>query len=787
MLKHNIVIFLRNIKKHKSTFFINVLGLSSGIVCVLLIALWVMDEQEVDRFHENDERLYQVMLNFENDADIMTVDWTPAPLAKALVSEIPEVEKAITVFSPGDKGILSKVNDAGVRTKELFASNDFFKVFSFDLIQGTPDKVLENENAIVISEDMAVKLFGSVANSMGKTLSWKQGKLSGLYQVSGVFKKPSSQSSLEFDAVFSFDHFLRKNPDFNQWVYNDPSTFVLLKEDTDISLLNAKMTQLLQEKPNVQIASAFLYQFSKRHLHGKFVHGIPSGGRITYIRLFSLVAFFILLIAAINFVNLSTAQASRRVKEIGVKKAMGAFRKTLMLQYLLEAFFLSFLSVCTALIFVIMFLPQFNIIIGKPLILSFNTNLVFLLLGIVFLTALIAGSYPALYLSGFQPLSLLKGKLQTKAKDLWVRQGLVVFQFTVSIVLIVAVITVTKQINYVQHKNLGYDKEHVILFERDGNITESLESFLLEVQNIPGVVDATSAYHEIMNNDTSTKGISWEGLNTDNQIPFKYINANYNFIEVLDIKLKEGRTFSRKFSSENEKVILNETAIAQIGLQDPIGKTIDIWGQKREIIGVVADFHFESLYEEVQPLFFNLHLGGNDIMVRLEAGSQQETLARLQEFYGKFNDSLTFNFRFLDQDYQELYASEKRISVLSKYFGGLAILISCLGLFGLAAFTAERKRKEIGIRKVLGQSATQITLMLSNEFLKLVLISACIGLPIAYYYSNEWLSNFAYNVPLSVWYFLGTGILSLFIALFTVGSQAITAANRNPIHVIREE
>ncbi|NER13022.1 FtsX-like permease family protein [Leptobacterium flavescens] len=787
MIKHNFILFLRNIRQNKNSFFINIVGLSTGLICFLFIALWIEDEISVDKFHQNDSRLYQVMKTNKSSNRNFTSEWTPGPLAKTLPEEMPEIVYATNVLSE-ENGIISPGNGKEIRARELYAGKDFFNIFSFELIDGNKDEVLSGNQAVVISDKLALKLFGTSENIIGRDLEWKQEELSGNYTISGVFKAPPASSSLQFDVIYSYEEYKDRVPDNYNWTYNDPHTYVVLKEGANIEALNSKMTRLIRERSNDETSSLFLTLFSSKHLYGKYENGVQAEGRITYVRLFSVIAILILLIACINFINLSTAQASKRIKEVGVKKAMGIKRRSLGFQFLGESIMTSFLALLTALLFVVIFLPQFNQIVGKELQLDLQWPHIVFLLAVSLLVGLVSGSYPALYLSGFKPVSLLKGKFTTRASELWIRQGLVIFQFGVSVVLIVSVIVIYQQIEYIQTKNLGYEKDNIIYLRREGKMAEKLETSLNEIKNIPGVTGATSYAHNLTGDHGTTIGLdAWEGKDPEDNIAFSYINAYYDFIEVLGMELKEGRSFSRDFSTDEDKIILNETAVAQMGLKNPVGQIVELWGRNREIVGVVGDFHFESLYEEVKPCFYKLSDSGNHIMIKIEAGREESTLNSLKAFYSEYNPGFPFDFEFLDKDYQHLYQSEQRVSVLSKYFAGMAIIISCLGLFGLVAFTAERRQKEIGIRKALGQSSSQITMLLSGEFAKLVGISILVGIPVAYLLSINWLTSFAYKIDLRLWYFILAGIGALVVALLTVSSQAIRAAFKNPVEALREE
>ncbi len=787
MLRHNFIISFRSFQRHKSTFFINLVGLSSGLACALLIYLWVNDELSVDKFHQKGSQLYQAMLLRPTAEGTSTERATPVFLAETLADEMPEVEYAVATTTGMEiPSFTLSIDEKNVKADGLYAAKDFFKMFSYDLIQGDANQVLSDKKSMVISEGLAMKLFNTTENIIGRLVTFQHDQQ---YLISGIFKNIPPNSSDQFDFVLSFKVFkdlMGAEP--TDWGRTAPSTFLLIRKDTDLNDFKAKIAGFIRSKDEESNVDILLRPYSDRYLYNNYENGVQAGGRIEYVRLFSIIALFILVIACINFMNLSTAKASRRLKEIGIKKAVGASRSTLVSQYLGESLLMAFLSLVTAILLVALFLPQFNQITGKQLALTFDINLILSALGITIFTGLIAGSYPSLYLSGFNPVTVLKGKLNSAVGELFARRGLVVFQFVLSVILIVSVLVVYRQIEFVQTKNLGYSKDNVIYFGIEGKVKESLETFLAEVKNVPGVVNASSTTHRLMGGQSSTTGLQWEGKNPDDIIPFEIIWVNYGMIETLCIEMVAGRTYSRDFSTDSTKIIFNEAAIAAMGLNDPIGKVINRWGTEVEIVGVAKDFHFQSLHESVKPLFFMLAPKDTDkIMVKIEAGREGESIEQLQKFYQSYNPGFTLDYQFLDQDYQVLYAAEQRVSTLSKYFAGIAILISCLGLFGLAAFTAERRLKEIGIRKILGSSDFGIVYLLSGDFTKMVLVAIFIALPISYFVARQWLQGFAFSIDLEWWYFAGSGLAALLIAWLSVGFQTIKAAQVNPVDSLRNE
>jgi ABC-type antimicrobial peptide transport system permease subunit len=741
----------------------------------------------MDKFHEKDSQLFQAMLHHHNAGSIETAQATPALLAEALVEEMPQVEYAIaTTLGTDIPPLTISTGDKNMKASADFVGQDFFKIFSYELISGDKDKVLADKTSIVISDELALKLFNSLESSIGKTIIFLQDRP---FTVSGIFKKIPSNSSEQFDFLLSFEVFKELiGPQHKDWGNTGPRTFVLLKREADVKDFNAKISGFIKAKNNTSNADLFLRAYSAKYLYNNYENGVQIGGRIEYVRLFSIIAIFILLIACINFMNLSTAKASRRLKEVGIKKAIGASRNALIVQYLGESLLMAVISLIMAIGLVALLLPEFNQITGKTLALGLNSNLILPVIGVTLFTGLVAGSYPALYLSGFNPVTVLKGKLNSSVGEIWVRKGLVVLQFTLSVIFIVAVLVVYKQIEYIQSTNLGYNKDNLIIFEKEGKVKENTETFLSEIKNIPGIIQASSTSHRFIGHQSKTSGLEWEGKNPEAIIPFEIAWVDYDLIETFNIDLTTGRAFSREFLTDSSKIIFNEAAIAVMGLKDPVGKTIKLWGKDMQIIGVTKNFHFQSLHTKVEPLFFTLAPQKTDyVLAKIEAGRDKEAISKISRFYGQYNPGFDFNYRFLDTDYQALYVAEQRVSVLSRYFAGLAILISCLGLFGLAAFTAERRRKEIGIRKVLGSSELDIIYLLSGDFTKMVLLSVAIALPISYLLTREWLNNFAFSIDLEWWYFVMAGLLALVIAWLTVGVQAIKASQVNPIVSLRDE
>ena len=641
-------------------------------------------------------------------------------------------------------------------------------------------------NGIVLTRSIAEALFGSTREAMGKTLELDH---EDPFLVTGVLEDIPATSSLQFEFLLSWELYKKENEWVNTWGNNGPTTIALLREDADPSFVNEKIADFIKKRNDESNVTLFLKSYTERYLYGRYENGKEAGGRIEYVRLFSIIALFILAIACINFMNLSTARASRRSKEVGVKKAVGAEKQYLIRQFLGESTLISLLSLFLAILLVITFLPQFNIITEKEISLGFDPKIWAAILGLTLFTGLLAGSYPALYLSSFKPVEVLKGRISNSWGELWARRGLVVFQFTLSMILIVAVLVIYRQIQFVQTKNLGYEKENLIYFSREGRTSEQHETFLYEAGQLPGIASISSIAHDLIGRQNNTSGLDWDGKNPDDLILFENVRVNYGLLETIGVELAEGRFFSKDYGADSSKIIFNEKAIEIMGFEDPIGKKITLWEEyELEIIGVVKDFHFQSLHESMNPLFFKLdtELPWN-IMARLEKGREKEAIDNLTAFYESYNPGFSLDFEFIDEQYAQQYKAEQLVGTLSKYFAGFAILISCLGLLGLAAYTADRKKKEIGIRKVLGASTQQIVLLLTGDFTRLVLISILIGLPLSYFLTHNWLEQFAYKIELGGWFFFLAGLLTLFISWLTVSSQAYRSAQIDPQECLKSE
>ncbi|KIC94681.1 ABC transporter permease [Flavihumibacter solisilvae] len=773
MFRTNLKIAWRNLLKDKQFTVINVLGLSAGLACALLIFLWVNDEMRYDKSFANQDRLYQLL---ENNSESSS-----GPLSKIVKEQIQGVEFAAGVapvewFPPYTLFAGSK----SIKARGQYVGADYFQIFSFKLIEGNKSAVLQDKGSIVISDELANKLFGTTENIIGKPVRFDQDTT---FHVSGVFEKVPVHSSQQFDFVLSFEYFQLKKPWAATWD-KGPRNYVLVSEGTRIDNFNKSIADVITRNTGDSITVSAV-KFSDLYLYGN--NGdVTNKGRIEYVRLFSILAIFILVIACINFMNLSTAKAARRLKEIGIKKVVGATRRHLILQFLSESLLLTGCATVFAVVIAYFLLPAFNQVTGKQIHLNFDTTIIIYFIPVIVCTGLLAGSYPALYLSKFNPLTVLKGKISTSFAEVLSRKGLVVFQFTLSTILIVAVMIIYRQIQFIQNTDAGYKKDNVLRLPVEGSMKDKENAFIAELKNIPGVSNASTAYHKLVGRGYGHGGMRWSGMEDDRKVFFEAFEVNYDFIETMGMKMKEGRSFSREFSGDTATIILNEKAVEAMGLKDPVGQTITRFRTNVQVIGVVKDFHFESLHEPIKPAYLFLWPGGT-IIASIRQANQRETIAAIEQLYARYNPGSPFTFNFLDEAYQKQYDSELRVSALSKYFAGLAIIISCLGLFGLAAFTAQKRRKEIGVRKVIGASVADITAMLSRDFLRLIIISLAIALPVSWWIMSSWLQNYAYRISLSPGIFVIAGIAVIVITLFTISFQSIKAAMANPVKSLRTE
>ncbi len=792
MIKNYLKIAWRNLVRNKAFSTINILGLALGLACSLLIMLWVQDERSVDGFHKNGEQLYQVYERNYYDGKIDAGYSTQGLLAEELKKTIPEVQYAagFEYASPPGTQNNFEAGDKVSKMRGMFAGSDFFSMFSYSLLQGNAESALNSPAGIAVSKKMAEYFFKSVDEAIGKTIRFENKED---LQVTAVFENLPANSSQQFDFVRSWTDFVRQNAWVNNWGNTSPATFVQLHKEADPVKVEASIKDFIyryQQKDNSFRTELALQSYSEKYLHSTFKNGYIDGGRIEYVRLFSIVAIFILLIACINFMYLATARSAKRAKEVGVRKVIGARRSALIGQFAGEALLLTFFSVTIAVILAAILLPLFNNLTGKQLALPVaQPGFWVMIVGLLVVTAFVAGSYPALFLSSLNPVRVLKGSMKFTWGATFFRKGLVVFQFALSIILIVGMIVIYRQMDYIQTKNIGYSRENLIYVPIEGDLVKNYDLFKHQVSKETGILSVSKMRNSPTVIEHHTGSIEWPGKAADLNVSFADAVVGYDFVKTMKLTLKEGRDFSQDFGTDSASFMLNETAVKKIGFQNPLGQTMS-WGNRRgKVIGVLQDFHFNSIHQDIEPLIIRLdeNWSWGTILLRTKAGETKQAIAALEKICKSLNPKFPFTYQFSDQEYDKLYRSEQVVSKLSNIFAFLAIFISCLGLFGLATFTAEQRTKEIGVRKVLGASVPNIVSLLSSGFLKPVAIAMFIAFPVAWYVMNNWLQDFAYKIDIEWWMFGIAGLLTIGIALLTVSYQSIRAALSNPVKSLRTE
>lgn len=790
MIRNYLKTAWRNLWKNKSFSAINILGLALGLACSLLILLWVQNEKDVDAFHTNDKQLYTVYERAFFDKKVEGGYGTQAILADELKKVIPDVQYA-TGFS-WTQDHTFQVGDKVLKLNGSYAGADYFKMFSYPLLQGKAESALNSPVSIAISKKMAQNLFGSPESAIGKTIKYENQKN---FTVTAVFDNLGANSSVKFDFLINWYTFLDENGWAKSWGNIGPLTYMMLTKNANPLNVGNKLTHFLDNYQKNQKKGSFtvemdMQRYSEGYLHGNFTHGRIDGGRIGYVHLFSIVALFILLIACINFMNLTTARSVHRAREIGVRKVIGAARTVLIRQFIGESLFLTCLSVAVALLFVILFLPLFNTITNKQIELPFNQTSFWLRLGVItIITGFISGSYPALFLSSFKPVKVLKGSFKLGSGAAIFRKVLVVFQFALSVVLIICTIIISQQVSFIQDQNLGYDRENLVYIPLEGDLPAKYEVFKNEALKMPGIQTVTNMSDNPTNIENGTGGVEWDGKDPSLIVQFTQASVGYDFVRTMKLKVLEGRDYSRDFAADTVGYLLNEAALKRIGYTHPIGRRLTFWGKKGTIIGILKDFHFNSLQEEIRPMVIRLFektTYGN-ILIRTQPGKTKQAIASLEALCKQLNPNFQFTYHFSDEEYQKLYNNEQVISKLSNVFASLAIIISCLGLLGLAIFTAEQRVKEIGIRKVLGAGIGSLFALLSSEFLILVGIALLIASPLAWLAMNNWLLHYAYHTKIEWWIFILSGLVAIAITLVTISFQTLKAALINPINSLRSE
>jgi putative ABC transport system permease protein len=812
MLSSYLTIALRNLKKHKGYSFINIFGLAVGIACCVIIVLYVRNELSYDRFHTHADSIYRVYVKSSINGQQSCNCKTAAPLGKTLVHDFPEVITYTRVGFFGNHVL--KCADEVYRERHVYtADSNFFSVFSFPLVSGNPQTVLSRPNSIVMTQSTAHRYFGN-ENPIGKIL---RADYQTSYVVTGVMEDFPANSSFRCDILLSMSTYPASEND--SWLSMSYTTYVVLRHGADPEDVQRKLTRIVDERVGPQAESALgitfreflnkgntwelrlqplssVYLYSQRdyEIDPNSEWGEQSRGDIDYVYIFSAVAVFILLLAVINFINLTTARSETRLKEVGIRKTLGSKRSRLIGQFLVESILVALLSVLISIALIESVLPFFNQVAGKNLRLDLLSN-AYTIPGLVLFAIVIgilSGSYPAFYLSSFRPVHLFKSGFEKKRRKTTIRSGLVVVQFTVSIALIIGTIIVRDQLRYIQEKNLGFNKDHLYAIINFGVRENILRVFEQEVLANPDVLSLTNSsimfFPGIPGN-----GYSYGKRQVPAIISSQYLDVDYEFLKTFNIPLLRGRYFSKEFPSDTTSVVINEEMAKECGAEDPVGKELlQIGTQSRayRIIGVIKDFHYQSLHEQIKPLA--LFLGpvtqaASIVSIRISSTNIPATTAFIDHTWKEVTGGEDIHASFVDEDLDRLYRSDERAGTVAALFSGLAIFIACLGLFGMASYVTEQRKKEIGIRKVLGATVAEIVGLLSQEFFKWVLVANIVAWPVAYYVMNNWLNNFAYRTSISLWVFIVSGAMALAIALLTVSSHAIKAAAANPVESLRYE
>jgi putative ABC transport system permease protein len=819
MLKNYITIAFRNLNKHRFYTLINISGLSIGIASCLIIVLYVMNELSYDKHHENASRIYRINGEIKFGGNHWQLAVGPAPLASALLSEFPEVESVVRFRSQGSFLVKSEGSATSIKEYNINRTDStFFKIFSVPVLEGDPNTALKEPNTIAISRKMADKYYPE-GNALWKTLILDNQTA---VKITAIYQDMPTTGHFRFDMLISMTAF--EEAESTHFLSNNFNTYVLLKEGADAKALEAKLPGLVEKYIGPQAAAILGGEFSMEkfraagnlleytlmpltdiHLHSDLTAELQANSDITYVYLFGAIALFILAIACINFMNLSTARSANRAKEVGVRKVMGSLRSHLVRQFLTESILLSFFSFVLAIGLAFLLLPMFNSLSQKTLVLPFGTLAFY---AIIFLGALVvgisAGLYPSFFLSAFKPVNVLKGNVALGMKSGAIRSGLVIFQFVISIFLVIGTFTVNSQLDYIQNKKIGFEKDQVIVVQDAFALGDNLQAFKSEVTRNSFIESGTISGYLPVSGTWRNDNTFWpEGTQPteENMVGLQNWTVDYDYLKTLGMKIKAGRFFSEEFPSDSTAIVMNEAAVKQFNLEpDPLGKKISTFGGSNPdgspdrnsvvsvtVIGVVEDFHFESLKQNIDALAFFLKPSKGSVAFRFKANSTQDVINSIEKTWTKLAPGQPFQYSFLDEDFGRMYTAEQRLGKIFVIFAGLAIIIACLGLFALTSFTAEQRTKEIGIRKVLGASVGSIVLLLSKEFGKLIVVSFLIAVPLAWYGVNWWLKNYVYKVEVGVLVYLMAGGFLFVIAWATMGYQSIKAATSNPVNSLRSE
>ncbi|WP_400262413.1 ABC transporter permease [Sphingobacterium sp. SG20118] len=792
MIKNYIKIAWRNLLKNKTFSFINIIGLAIGMAGALLIALWLQNMLTMDRFHEKSDRLYIISNHDTYQGEIHAWTNTPKIMGPTLKNDFPEIES----FSRIDDGneFLTTYGNKKLVSSASFVDPGFFKMFSYPLVIGDKTNLLKDANSVVITEKYAKSLFGD-EDPIGKSIKIESDNL---VTVQAVIKDPTSYSSIQFDYLLSWDFAKKLGFVDENWSNNSTYTYILLKEGTSLSKFNNKIKLVSQKHVNVgnnKIKSTneiFAFPYKDTYLYNKSINGAYTAGRIQLVHLFTWIGAFILLVACINFMNLSTARSERRAKEVGVRKVVGADRKSLIFQFIVESILISFAAMIVAIICILLVLPAFNNLVEKNLTISVLSGSTWLfLIGFTLLTGVLAGSYPAFFLSAFKPLKTLKGKLNTYNKGISVRSILVIIQFSLAIILTIATIIVSQQIRHTKDRDRGYNDNGLLTSRFSGELDKNYLSLRNELLASNAVLSVSKNMSPVTDRYSNGWGFSWPGSNeSDKKISFNRFSTDADAVKNLGFTLVTGRDIDvYKYKTDSNAMLLTETAVRKMRLQNPLGQTINGDGKDWTVVGVIKDFIVESPFDEIIPMvIFGPRSWFTNIHYRLNPNNDTATnLKTIAAIFKKFNPDYPFEYKFIDKNFETKFKETQSIGTISMLFAGLTIFISCLGLFALIAYMAETRMKEIAVRKVLGASIAQITALLSTDFLKLVIIAILIASPIAWWTMDMWLKDYSYRIEIQWQYFGIAGLMAIIISLVTISYQAIRAALGNPVDSLRDE
>jgi len=781
---------MRVIRRQKVYSLINISGLAIGLTVCMLIVLWVADEWSFDRFHANARQIYRVYRDESATLANSTSALTPPPMAAALKADFPEIIRA-TRFGSWQKQLVTYRDKSFNETKYMHADPDFFAMFSFLLVKGDPATVFSNPYSVVLTETTAFKYFDQ-EDPMGKTLTVNN---TFDVMVTGVIKKDSLNSSLEFDLLSPFEILLKESigeDNRDNWGFNSFSTYVMLPKTASGDNFNQKLKGYLNKFEQQDPDELALQPMTDIHLFSNLGHDIRNRGDIKYVWIFSALAVFVLLIAGVNFMNLTTARSANRAKEVGLRKVVGSERSQLIRQFFGESVLMALFALIAALLLLELLLPFFNTLSGKHLISSWRNNPILLLgfFGMAIATGILSGSYPALFLSSFQPIQILKGTMRSAGANPLFRKTLVIFQFSLSVFLIIGTIGISRQLSYMRNIDLGFNREHIIHLSIHGELHEKYDAIHDRFLQNPDVLHVTASMALPTNIQSSPGTPEWEGKNPDEKMEIKADFVDYDYFETFNIALVEGRSFSREYATDMETAfIVNEEAVRRMGLQKPVvGKRFGFWDIDGKIIGVMKDAHFQSLHHKIEPLVFKMFRPWlRRIYVEIRSDNISGTLSTLENTWNQMNLGYPFEYKFLDEDFNNLYESEARLGKIFQSFAVLAVFIACLGLFGLAAFIAEQRTKEIGIRKVLGSSTIGVVTLLNREFLRWIAAANLIAWPIAYFVLHRWIQKFAYRASITIGIFVLSATIGLVVALITVSMQTLRAARANPVDSLKHE